>query len=419
MRILSLLLLSASMLFSYTQMNIYNNKAQIIKKERLSSNVIKSIPRTMFENSFVIYTPKIESYTYKKGSAPTLYTIWDSYKNKAVLYKGKRVILRFIGQPYALIELPNKQLKTVEPKEILFPPFKGSFEATPNHIILPKRFAKKEIHYGYMLGGIHWKSSYTLMLTGKKEARLKGSFEITNDTDTDFDLDSLHLIAGRQNSSMHTPVIYYRSKSSPKSQPVTAADSIRSAPVQNYYSYTYNKPITLLPHTKSFISFLDKHLLLTRKYTANLSDPKYFGGTNKSVPRVSVRFKAPEALPYGTVLFLNEKRVYLGDATLPNTPKGVDVTLGIGQDFFSIIKERLVDTRRYKYGFRSTVEYTLINRSKEARTYELLIPLQEAKSASITTTKRYSFKNANTILFTIDVAPGRQERFEVTYEQRK
>ena len=67
-------------------MNIYNNKAQIIKKERLSSNVIKSIPRTMFENSFVIYTPKIESYTYKKGSAPTLYTIWDSYKNKAVLY---------------------------------------------------------------------------------------------------------------------------------------------------------------------------------------------------------------------------------------------------------------------------------------------------------------------------------------------
>lgn len=419
MRILPLLLLSASMLFSYTQMNIYNNKAQILKKERLSSNIIKNIPRTMLESSFVIYTPKIERFIYKKGSAPTLYTIWDSYKNKTVLYKGTRVILRFIGQPYALIELPNRQLKTVEPKEILFPPFEANFEATPNHIILPKRFAKKEIHYGYMLGGIHWKSFYTLMLTNKKEARLKGSFEIKNDTDTDFDLDSLHLIAGSQNSSIHAPVIYYRSKSSPKAQPVTTADSIHSAPVQNYYSYTYNKPITFSAHAKSFISFLDKRLLITKKYTANLSDPKYFGGTNKSIPRVSVRFKAPEALPYGTVLFLNEKRVYLGDATLPNTPKGVDTTLNIGQDFFSIVKERLVDIQRYKHGFRSTVEYTLTNRSKEQHTYELFVPLQEAKSASITTTKRYSFKDANTILFKIKVAPGRQERFEVTYEQRK
>ena len=419
MRIPLLLLLSTPLLIAYSQMNIYNDKAQLFKKERLHSNTIENIPQTMIESSFVIFSPKITHFTYKKGNKLSIYDIWNSYKDKTVLYKNKKVTLRSINLPFALIELPNRKLQTVELKEILFPPFQGSFQTSPNRIILPKKFTKKEIHYGYMLGGIHWKSLYTLMLGSKKNATLKGNFEITNNTDTDFHLDSLRLIAGHQNSSMHSPVVYYKSKASRKAQPVVAADAIQSAVLQNYYNYTYNKPLTLPARAKSFIAFLNTPLKLSKRYTSILSNPKYFGGENKTIPQVSVEFQAPKALPYGTVLFLNEKRVYLGDATLPNTPKGVDTTLNIGQDFFSIVKERLVDIQRYKHGFRSTVEYTLTNRSKEQHTYELFVPLQEAKSASITTTKRYSFKDASTILFKIKVAPGRQERFEVTYEQRK
>ena len=419
MRIPLLLLLLAPLLFAYSQMNIYNDKAQLFKKERLHSNTIENIPQTMIESSFVIFSPKITHFTYKKGDKLSVYDIWNSYKDKTVLYKSKKVTLRSINLPFALIELPDRKLKTVELKEILFPPFQGDFKTSPNRISLPKKFTKKEIHYGYMLGGIHWKSLYTLMLSGQKNATLKGSFEITNDTNTNFHLDSLRLIAGHQNSSMHSGVVYYRSKSSRKAQPVVVADAIQSAPLQNYYSYTYNKPLTLPAMTKSFITFLNTPLKLSKKYTSILSNPKYFGGKNKIIPQVSVEFKAPKALPYGSVLFINEKRVYLGDTTLPNTPKENKVSLSVGQDFFSIIKERLVNIQRYKYGFRATVEYTLTNRSDNKRTYELLVPLQEAKSASITTTKRYSFKDANTILFKIMVAPGKEERFEATYEQRK
>ncbi len=419
MRTSLLLLLLTPLLFAYTQMNIYNDKAQLFIKEHLDSNIIENIPQSMIEDSFIIYTPKITNYIYKKGDKRSLYDIWNSYKNKTVLHKNKKVTLRFINPPFALIESPDKKLKTVELKEILFPPFKGSFQTNPNQIILPKKAAKKEIRYGYMLGGIHWKSFYTLMIDTKKSATLKGIFEVINKTQRDFHLDALRLIAGHQNSSMHPPALYYRSKSSHKAQPVVAADAIESAPLQNYYSYSYNKPLTLPAKAKSFIYFLDTSILITKKYTSTLSNPKYFGGENKNIPQVSVEFKTPQALPYGRVLFLNEKKIYLGDATLPNTPKENKITLSIGQDFFSLIKERLVDIQRYKHGFRSTVEYTLTNRSKEQRTYELLVPLQEAKSASITTTRRYSFKNANTILFKIDVAPGKQERFEVIYEQRK
>lgn len=419
MRTLLLLLLLAPLLFAYTQMNIYNDKAQLFIRERLSSNIIENIPQSMIENSFIIYTPKIPSFIYKKVDKRSIYDIWNSYKDKTVLYKSKNVTLRFINLPFALIELPDGKLKTVELKEILFPPFKGNFQTSPNRIVLPKKVANKEIRYGYILGGIHWKSFYTLMIDTKKNATLKGSFEINNDTDTAFHLDSVRLIAGHQNSSMHPPALYYRSKSSYKAKPVVAADAIQSAPLQNYYSYTYDKALLLPARAKSFISFLNTNIAITKKYTSTLSNPKYFGGENKNIPQVSVQFKTPKALPYGRVLFLNEKKIYLGDATLPNTPKGNKITLRIGQDFFSVVKERLVDIQRYKYGYRATVEYTLTNRSKEKRTYELLVPLQEAKSASITTTKPYSVKDANTILFKIDVAPGKEERFEVTYEQRK
>ncbi len=413
-----LLFVPVSLLFSYSQMNIYNNKAQIFKKERLVSNIIQNIPQTMIESSFIIYKPKIASYTYKKGNKTSLYDVWASYKNKTVFYKNKEVTLRYIQQPYALVELPNKKLETVELKEILFPPYEGTFLATPNHIVLPKRYAQREIRYGYMLERIHWKSFYIMKFEKYNQAQLKGKFEITNDTDTDFHLDAVRLIAGTQNNSISSYAPNYYRTTRYKARSISLK-SIRSAPMQNYYSYTYKREITLPSHAKSYISFMDRRILITKKYTVHLSDPRYLDEENKKVPQVSVQFKVPEALPYGTVLFINQKRVYLGDAKIANTPKDVYILLDIGKDFFSIVKERLVDIRNFKDGVRSTVEYTLTNRSKKERTYRLFVPLPEAKRASITTTKKYRFKDANTLLFEISLAPNRHEQFDVTYEQRK
>ncbi len=420
MRLLILFLALTPLLFAYSELNIYNDKAQLFKKEKLASNVIGDIPRTIFNGSFVIYTPNIRNYIFKNAQQTSIYDVLNSYINKAVFYKGKKVRLRLLNRPDAIIELPNGKLKTVKLGAIVFPPYKGSFSKVTNHVVLPKKFKGSEFRYGYLFRGIRWKSSYTLVLDKNNEAQLKGSFEITNDTDIDYHPDMLRLIAGSQNSSMHPPVMYMRSSKSIRNvRPVTAVEDVQKAPLQNYYSYTYTKKIILPAKSKKLLSFINKRMSVTKKYTSGLSNPKYFGGENRFIPDVVVTFKAFEAMPSGRVMFLDDKRVYLGDTILPNTPKGGDVTLRVGKDFFSIIKERAVDTRRFKNGFRSIVEYTLENRSKEERVYELLVPLQEARSVSIMTQKHYRFKNGDTLLFKIRVAPGKKERFEITYEQRK
>lgn len=414
------IILSVIPLFASSSVTIFSDKAQIFKKEHLHANVIHNLPQTMTKGSFIIYSPKIPSYVYKKAKSLSIQEVWKHYLNKTVFYKNKKVTLRFINRPYALIEMPNKQLCNVDFKEIRFPPYKRSFQTSHNRIILPKKFSNKELYYSYMVHGIKWKSFYTLKLKNEKEALLAGKFEITNNTDVNYRLDSIRLIAGSQNTTMHAPV-YYKSKSimRDEAQPVAMVDAVNAAPMQNYYSYTYKRKTALLAKSQTYIAFINKSVPIDKKYTIHLSNLRYLNGETKTTPQVKVRFQAPKALPYGKAIFLNAQNVYLGDATVPNTPKGNQVTLDIGKDFFSKAKERIVDIDRYKRGFRATVEYTLTNRSKEPRAYELLIPLHAAKNASITTSKNFSYKDANTVMFEIKVAPNKQERFEVTYEQRK
>lgn len=416
MRALFTALLLVINTLALSNMNIYNDKAQVFEEKNLASNSIDNLPQTIIEKTFIIYAPKIDTYSFIKGQTLTLYDFWKSYKNKTVHYNNKNVILRYIHQPYALIELPNKKLQSVELKEILFPPYKGSFSNLPNHILLPKDF-KGKVAYSYMLRGIHWKSLYTLLLHTKKAA-LKGRFEISNDTQTTFTLNSIKLIAGTQNSSMPLEVSYYKRKSPSKAMPMSDAN-IKAAPLQDYYSYTYNKKTTLPAKTKSFITFLDTKIDIDKKYTALLSNPKYFTQESKTSPQVGIRFKAPLELPYGHIIFLDENNLYLGDTTIPNTQKNVEVALNMGKDFFSVIQQRLIEREHDKRSFRAIMEYTLTNRSKQKRKYELQIPLQEAKKATIVTSEKYSYKNADTVLLTVFVSAGKEKRFRVTYEQRK
>lgn len=419
MRVIFILLAFSSMLLSFTQMNLYHDKAQIFKKERLTSNIIHNIPQTVFEEGFVLYSPLVKSYVYQRGESLSLLDVWKSYKDKTVFIKGKKATLRLVQAPHALVEFPDGTMATVKVEEILFPPSKKALFKLRGRIILPKKYAGSEVRYGYLFRGVHWKSFYVLVLSKKDKAWFKGNFEIQNETDSSLSVDSLRLIAGNQNSGVHPPVVYMRKKSLQSVGTENTDENIRKVPLQSYYSYTYRKKIKLPSHSKIFISFLNKHISIVREYTLRLSNPKYFTAERKTIPHVDVSFKAPEALPQGRVIFLNEKRVYLGDAIISNTPKEEKVSLKIGKDFFSVVTERLIKKQRFKDGFRSSVEYTLVNHSKEKRTYKLFVPLHEAKSAAITTTKKYRFKNADIVIFEIAVAAGKQERFEVTYEQRK
>lgn len=415
MRFFTLLFLVTLSLGAYTQMNIYHDKAQIIQKRTLDFNVLTDLPKSMIDGSFVLYAPKVRHFDYfKEERAPSLYDFWSRYLGKEVLYKDKKVILRVLSHSDAVIELPSKQLKTVSLKELLFPAQEKQMQKRGSSIVLPKEVVGSKARYSYLLRGISWKSGYVLTLRKNKKARFQGRFEITNNTQKSFGLDRLKLVAGRQHTK-HYPTHYYKSKMRVMAAAAPAAD-IASKALFSYYSYTLKKKVRLLAKSKRSIPFLDRHVNVVKHYRVTLANPKYLSASAKHTPQLVVEFTAPLELPNGDILFFDAKGNYMGDGAIGGVPKGEKVSLTIGEEFFSTIEERVLFFKRHKKSFTSRVEYTLHNASQQKRSYELIVPLQEASSCSITSSQPYRFKDANTIVFNVTLQPEQTKKFTVLYE---
>ena len=398
-------------------MNVYHDKAQLIYKGALESNRIDNLPKSMIDGSFVLYKPKVKYFDYQKASKPlSLYEFWSSYRGKKVFYNDKEVTLQALSHSDALIELPSKKLATVSIKELLFPSQKNLYVQNSKHIIFPKKVVGSVVHYSYLLRDIKWQSNYRLKLQKGAKARLQGNFEIANNTKKTFRLDCLRLIAGKERMQ-HPPKPYYRSKMAVSMAAAPAADTDTKA-IENYYGYTFKKSVELPAKTKRSIPFLDKSVTLTKRYHVTLANPKYFSGSAKHTPQFEVAFSVPLELPFGSITFFDGAGNYLGDSTLSGTPKGEKVSLVVGEDFFSKVKERLLRYKRHKESFEAEVEYTIHNASKEKRGYELIVPLREAASCSVTTSQPYRLKNANALLFEVTLPPMKRKKFTVLYQRK-
>jgi len=243
----------------------------------------------------------------------------------------------------------------------------------------------RDAQLNYTTSGIGWRAAYAATLAGGSQCRMHfdPQASVANRSGRDYDNATVKLIAGQPNLSQ--PPRMFMAKAA-----MAAAPAPEAMPQQrtlgDYRSFTLPGTIDLPDGTVTLTPlYAASDLDCTREYLLEAGggwqppkpvlDADFNNNTYQDQPiPATLRFAAPEALPAGTLrastLDQDGASELLGQGDIPDTPKGKNVNVTLGQSFdLRASRERTAFTAdKTAHAMEEAFRITLSNGGDAART---------------------------------------------------
>ncbi|HEY2954307.1 MAG TPA: DUF4139 domain-containing protein [Candidatus Eisenbacteria bacterium] len=278
-----------------------------------------------------------------------------------------------------------------------------------------------EAELSYLAGGLSWSAEHACVRRGEGAATWSTAVTVENQSGRDFVDAALKLVAGEPRRELPVPMPVADARMDyTKVQAAAGAGPLSEQAFSEYHLYSLDRPATLRDRESQRLTMLDPRAIKVA--------PRYLysrGGPGVRTQLVVVNDAASGLgvpLPGGRVRFYEADAAgdlqFTGESSIPHTAAGEKLTLDVGQAFDLVGERRDLYRRRISDREREeAVEIKLRNRKKA----EVTIVVEETvggDSEVIQKTHDFIRKDANTIEFSIPVAPGKEAVLSYTVRVR-
>ena len=357
--------------------------------------------------------------------------VLDRYKDREIEVLGKDgkttrgTLLSFDGANLVLDRKPGIAIvNRAEIKEIQFPELPGGLITRPTlaWFIDNAGAARREAQISYLTTGLSWHAEYVAVIAADDKAlSWAGWVSLENTSGTDYPEARLKLVAGDVNRVPPPAAPMPKGRMLEMAAQASDASQFEEQAFFEYHLYSLSRPTTLADkETKQLALFP----------TAAVTASKLFTFERMRHPtkvRVSMEFKNSSSaglgmpLPMGTVRVYKEDKSgaqeFVGEDRIQHTAKDETMRLTIGDAFDVVGEYRQLTTRRISdREVETSHEIKIRNRKENERVTVKIVERQWGDWRVTDASQDHVKKDATTLEFTVDVAPG-QEKI-VTYTVR-
>lgn len=297
-------------------------------------------------------------------------------KNKEPLTTA---ILLGVSGSQALVEM-NGQARTVSKNRLIVDLPPGPRHFSPSLAILgdAPTLAKADLALTYMTGGLTWRANYTGRLNGDETSLgLTGFVTLANSTGAAFDNATVRVVAGAVNR-LAGPV---RHRAKLMASAALALSSPGEAAISDVHVISLGENLAIGPNqTKQFALFKTHDIPIKKEYRLENHGASYnraYSAVVRDQPVIRLIFRNDAASGFGRVLPSGVMRIYakgdgaplfLGETSMPNTPRNETVRLTTGRAFEINAERRQTSYKRSglpKGVFESGHEITIRNAKTE------------------------------------------------------
>jgi hypothetical protein len=378
----------------------------------------------MFPNGVTLYS---QQYRFDQIDARKLAQAHLSREVKFYLQTGSDLLFKsgilLSADPQAVVKTAQGEIFTVPVSALIFSDIPKELITKPSlvwNIDAPQK-SITALSLDYLIDSISWKSDYILNLS-KNSADLSGWITINNRSGKAFKETKLSVLAGDINRVKAAGSRYFMAKAAlSESDSVAVAESSR----EGYHLYQIPFAVTLANNEKTQIKFLDvKKIPIERKYDVQLSNPFYFQGEIKHPVNQYLEIKSLDIpLPTGTIRSYSKEQettLLLGESHIEHTPLHQKIKVALGMNFDLLVKEKLISTSSDRYYLDTKVSYELVNRSKEAKMIQLLVPFikREDGQSLVDTNEKYYWKSGNQLAFDLLLKADSKKVIDVHFRNK-
>lgn len=340
-----------------------------------------------------------------------------------------------------IIEVDDK-MRFQLPGEPLFPALGNNSILRPTLAwdIHAKEASQFNAQLSYLSQGFRWEADYNFVAPEKGEtATLSGWVTVDNRSGTGFTDAKIKLVAGDVNIIEPQAPMAMRSAGHALLEMADAPPSVKEKAFDDFHLYTLPRPLTIRDKETKQVEFLRAPTVKAQKtYVYDAAKMyRYHGGRNtnpiqgQQFPKdvaIFWEFKNDEESGLGMPLPAGRMRFYrtdeddgnlefVGENNIDHTPRNEEVSLYTG-NAFDLVGERKItnfESKDREKWMKETVEVTVKNRSKEAKTITVREHLWrwsnwKLENASMESEK----KDSNTIEFTVALAPDEEKTITYT-----
>lgn len=275
----------------------------------------------------------------------------------------------------------------------------------------------------YLTGGLSWTAEHLLVRTGETSGTWSARVVVENTTGRAYEDAKLKLIAGEPARAGSRPVPYEKMamRTMAMSAEAGAGDALTEAAFADYHLYTLPGSATLRDReSQSLVMIEPRPVQLAPRYVYRGGNPRGVAVQLEMVNSAKAGAGAPLAAGRVRVFQADDDRdlQFTGETTVKHTAVDEKVTLETGHAFDLAAERRMLTDRRVSDREREfSVEVKLRNRKPGA----VRIVVEEAVGGDVTVTAQSApstRKDANTLEWTLDVAPGKEAVLTYTARQR-
>jgi hypothetical protein len=356
--------------------------------------------------------------------------ILDRYRDRELTVLGKDgktttgTLLSYDGASLVLDRKPGIAIvNRAEIREIQFPELPGGLITRPTLLWLIENegAATREAQISYLTTGLSWHAEYVAVVAPDDRAlSWAGWVSLENTSGTDYPEARLKLVAGDVNRVQDERMDMMKGRILETAAQAASGAQFEEQTFFEYHLYSLQRPTTLADkETKQLSLFPTAAVTASKLFT-------YDRSRHPTKVRVTMEFRNSAGSGLGMPLPMGKVRVYkedksgaqefVGEDRIGHTAKDEQVRLTIGDAFDVVGEYRQVAVRRIgEREVESTHEIKVRNR-KEERAQVKIVERQWGDWRVTDASQSHVKKDATTLEFTVDLAPGEEK--VVTYTIR-
>lgn len=298
----------------------------------------------------------------------------------------------------------------------------------------------QQVELGYLTQGMSWNADYVLNLDSNgRLGDFRGWVTLTNNSGATFEGARLKLLAGDVQRVMKEQMAL---RGAPGGFGGAAmADAFQEETFADYHLYTLQRPANVRNKEIKQVSLLEafrvpvtKKLVVDSSRTFGIYQPNEGQvGSGIIKPTIQIQFRNNPASNLGMPLPMGNVKVFqvdsggsfqmLGEDRIQHTPREELVSLTVGQAFDVVAERKRTEFRRIVAGGRwttgtsETFEIEVRNRKDTAETVTV-VERAWGENAWKNASMPYKQLDANTIEFTVELAPNETKKITYTVETR-
>lgn len=292
------------------------------------------------------------------------------YSGELLSHNLQEIVLR--RKNGTIVAIKRGNISSIE-----FPALPDALVTSPTLVweIISEKAGQHKVEATYLTGGLNWKANYLAIIAPEGNfLNLNSWVTVNNTSGVAYSDATLKLIAGEVRRVKERPQV--RMKTMMLDVAVPMATEFKHQPLFEYHIYTLPRRITLKDDQEKQILFLTSQNIPFRKvYTFETGAGHWRWdrrvGPLKAPVKVTIEFKNDKESGIGMPLPAGRVKVYkdsegglefIGEDSIPHTPKSEEVKLHIGNAFDIIGKKKHTEHKEItRHIFENTYEISLRN----------------------------------------------------------